>query len=729
MKLIHHLFLKSYDPDTLREYDMIRTVSVCLLSLFFLLAVILIMGDIPASGAVKLGALMLFILFELILIRQGWFKIAAPLLIISCSLLASFIVFFLEHSFANEIYMLAFLHLFVLFISTLITYHFLYVFISFGMAAVSFILHFLFRSPSHNVHSLLDLENYIACGGILFISFLIIIHIIRSHRNLFEKIENESQKNFKRAQDLESANKKLNRLYEEKRKSDEKYRVLVETATDAIFVAQDGKIKFPNSVTLQLVDYSEKEVLEKEFVEFIHPDDRSMVLERHSLRIIGKEPPINYSFRLINKKGEFLWVQLNSVFILWDGRPATLNYMRDITLQKKLEDQYRQSQKMEAIGRLAGGIAHDFNNILSGIFGYAHLAKENISDQKKTLSNIDQIIKGGGKAAELVRQILTVSRQAKKEKTPIYMAIVIKEALKLIRASIPSTITIKENIYSKKMVTADPAQIHQVVMNLCTNAFHAMMDTGGGTLAVTLKEIEISKTGSIPSIGLPPGEYLKLEISDTGSGIPPEIIKKIFDPYFTTKPVGKGTGLGLAIVSGIVEEHGGHMEVYSEPDQGASFHIFLPVIQEQAVSGKSEIPERIIEGGSETIMIVDDEDDILESACEILENLGYQTKAFQDSSSAFAEFQAHPDRFDLVVTDMTMPSMNGLDLSKKIFEIRPDQDIFLCTGFSEEINKEKALDIGVAKYFEKPLAIDEFLIEVRDTLDQKSSKKTVKSKN
>ena len=398
-----------------------------------------------------------------------------------------------------------------------------------------------------------------------------------------------------------------------------------------------------------------------------------------------------------------------------------LGAYQDITDRKQLEAQLQQTQKMEAIGTLAGGIAHDFNNILSGIFGYSHLAQTHIQNPEKANKHIEQIIKGSQRATELTRQILTFSRQSEYQKQPFKIYLEISEALKLLRSSIPSTIKIQTRLDSKKMVLADPIRIHQLIMNLCTNAFHAMRKTGG-CLTVSLTDIEIAGSKFLKDKMKNPEEYIKLEVSDTGHGMDTKTLKRVFDPYFTTRMKGDGTGLGLALVQAIVEEHDGFLEVNSKLKKGTNFYLYFPVAKEEI---KEKIPEA--EGmlkmtGNESIMIVDDEEPIRESCKEFIENYGYHVQTFSNGIEAFETFQTNPAKFDLIVTDMTMPGLTGDKLASKILKIQPDIPIVLCTGFNENITQKKAIALGINQFIQKPLLSQDLLGLIRRILDDKSGK-------
>jgi nitrogen-specific signal transduction histidine kinase/CheY-like chemotaxis protein len=397
---------------------------------------------------------------------------------------------------------------------------------------------------------------------------------------------------------------------------------------------------------------------------------------------------------------------------------------RDITEQKEVErekaalqERLQQAQKMEAIGALAGGIAHDFNNILSSILGFAELADLDIPENTKAKHNLQQSMKGALRAKDLVQQILAFSRQGKQERKPLNIKPIIKEGLKFLRASLPSTIEIRQNIEEDLgVIEADPTQIHQVLMNLCTNAAHAM-DQNGGILDVSLRNLDVDGETSLSAMGVQPGPYLRLRVSDTGYGIPPETLKKIFDPYFTTKEVGKGTGLGLAVVHGIVKSYGGGIALSSEVGKGSTFDIYFPRIGGESTSSDTGEGEPIPRGKHERILLVDDEEMIVEIGRNFLEHLGYEVAARTGSVGALELFRVQSARFDLVITDMTMPNMPGDKLAQELLRIRPEIPIILCTGFSEHITEEKAKAMGIRGFVKKPLVMRELGKAVRSVLD------------
>jgi CheY-like chemotaxis protein len=340
-----------------------------------------------------------------------------------------------------------------------------------------------------------------------------------------------------------------------------------------------------------------------------------------------------------------------------------------------------------------------------------------LKNHEKADKDIEQVRKGAEKAADLVRQILNVSRKSVDQKQIIPVYSVVKEALKLLRATIPSTIEIREKIVSRAAVYTSPVKIHQIIMNLCTNAYHAMLETGG-ILTVCLKEIRFTEKDCASEPDILPGRYLALEVSDTGTGIEPAVLDKIFEPYFTTKEKGKGTGLGLAVIFGIVKEHGGHIRVHSKPGQGATFRVYLPVTEKEEGPVRSGAGQDARISGSESILLVDDEEELLRAEKELLEELGYSVRAFTNPVKALEAFRLNPGGVDIVITDMTMPGITGLELAKKIMGFKPGQPVILCTGYSDLINREKAISEGIREYLEKPVDIKELARLIRTTFDK-----------
>jgi PAS domain S-box-containing protein len=500
--------------------------------------------------------------------------------------------------------------------------------------------------------------------------------------------------------------------------SEEKYRLLIENANDAIFVAQDDRIKFANSKTAQMIGSTPSEMMDMPFTELIHRADRDLVLSRHFECLHGNIPPGRYSFRTADAVGKIRWIDLNTVKIGWEGRPATLNFARDITHQKQLEAQLLNAQKMEAIGTLAGGIAHDFNNILSAVIGYTDLAALILPEEEPARSSLNEVMNAALRAKELVRQILTFSQTHEQEQKPVRMDLIIQEALKLLRPSLPATIEIELQIDCHGTILADPTQMHQVVVNLCTNAYHAMQEEGG-LLKVRLAEVKFNSDDLVDPLGLDAGDYLKMTIADTGHGMDEQTLQRIFDPYFTTKESGKGTGLGLAVVYGIVNAHQGAIQVNSAPGKGATFEVFFPSIRNVTTDEpiSFEQPSR----GDESILFVDDEAALVRLATQLLEKCGYRVVGITDPLEALALFKSDPDQFDLVITDMTMPHMTGNQLARALQDIRPEVPIIISTGYSEKISPEKAQMMGIRDFLMKPLSFSNLTKSVRKAIDQKES--------
>ena len=395
-------------------------------------------------------------------------------------------------------------------------------------------------------------------------------------------------------------------------------------------------------------------------------------------------------------------------------RRKIAEHQKEKEKNRNLETQLRQSQKMEAIGTLAGGIAHDFNNILFPIFGYTQMLLEDAPVQGPLRHGLNQILVGAERARDLVQQILTVSRQQEQITRPVQPHLIIKEVLNLTRSSLPSTIKINRNIDARcGMIMADPTQIHQLAMNLITNAFQAMEATGG-ELSLSLKATEL-QGAELSAPGMTPGPYICLTVKDTGPGIDKEIQERIFDPYFTTKKKGRGTGLGLSIVNGIVQSHGGQIQLFSRPGQGAEFRVFLPIIKKNhrdPVKNSTALKQ-----GTERILLVDDQDTVINVQKRMLEHLGYHVTPCIHPGEALKLFSAAPHGFDLIITDLTMPGMTGDRLAVEMLGIRGDIPILLSTGFSESMTREKATSLGIKALLMKPVTMELLSKTLRKLLD------------
>lgn len=387
----------------------------------------------------------------------------------------------------------------------------------------------------------------------------------------------------------------------------------------------------------------------------------------------------------------------------------------EIAEREKAEEKLLQSQKMESIGTLAGGIAHDFNNILSAIVGYTDLALSKNRNKNEVEEDLRQVRIAAARATGLIKQILTFGRRQQQEKIPLQLSLVITEAIKLLRASIPTTIDIRQDITTEGVVLADPTQIHQVIMNLCTNAYHAMLDRGG-ILSISLKEITLEQPMIDGTIELAPGRYLKLSVTDTGCGMDRVTLARIFDPYYTTKVQGSGTGLGLSVVHGIVMSHQGKISVYSEPGQGTTFNVYLPMItQEISVAPAVEpLPPR--ENGHERIMVVDDDDAIRDLTSQILANAGYRVDLFTNGTEAWAALCNSPDNWDLLLTDQTMPGMTGNQLAANLQDLRAALPVIICSGYCDIREEKGAQALGIRSYLQKPVSASTLLAAVAAAL-------------
>jgi signal transduction histidine kinase/ActR/RegA family two-component response regulator len=430
---------------------------------------------------------------------------------------------------------------------------------------------------------------------------------------------------------------------------------------------------------------------------------------------------------IIRKDGTTVWTETRASFLREsDGSLAgIIGVTRDISRRRQAETRLQQAQKLEAIGSLAGGIAHDFNNILSAIIGYAQLAMDRVPKDSPVQADLAQVYKAGERAKGLVMQILSFSRQQEQNAAPVQIRPIIKEVLKFLKSTLPASIGIRQALVTgQEKILADPTRIHQVLMNLCTNAAHAM-DNTGGTLTVGLDTVTLDPDDVAGHPDLKPGRFLKLTVNDTGHGIEPDILPKIFDPYFTTKEKDKGTGLGLATVHGIIRSYGGVVTVYSEPGQGATFHVYFPVIDDPA--GSDPVPAGTGYGddaavrGNAAILFVDDEPAIANLGKQLLRHLGYRVTSLTDPVAALALFKDHPDRFDLVITDLTMPGMKGDRLAGELIKIRPDIRVILCSGFSVQLSEDEAEAAGIKAFVEKPFLKQDLAAVIQQVLGDKNA--------
>jgi two-component system cell cycle sensor histidine kinase/response regulator CckA len=479
---------------------------------------------------------------------------------------------------------------------------------------------------------------------------------------------------------------------------------------------EEGRFLEVNPAWLEQLGYDREEVIGKWFGDFLAPGQAEHFLKNFPcFKALGAIEGVE--FELVRKDGSPLNVAFSGK-ISHDGQgrfKQTHCIMQDISERYRLERQLRQAQKMESIGTLAGGIAHDFNNILGAVMGYTEVALMDTRAGDPIRDSLEQIRKATFRARDLTKQILTFSRQGEQELKSIRLGLLIKEALKLLRASIPTTIEIRQEIRAKETwILGDPTQIHQVLMNLCTNALQAMAGRPG-LLEIGLERIELDGSNLPRYPGLIPGPHLHLTISDNGAGIDSRIIDRIFDPFFTTKGLGEGTGMGLSVVHGIIKNHRGLVTVYSEKGTGTSFHIYFPSLQE---GSGIEMPDSgALPTGKEHILLVDDEEFLINVGRQMLERLGYRVTSRSSGFEALELFQAQADRFDLVITDQTMPRMTGLELARELLALRPELPIVLCTGFSEGLTAERAKSIGIRDFLMKPIVLRDLAQKIRMVLD------------
>jgi len=447
------------------------------------------------------------------------------------------------------------------------------------------------------------------------------------------------------------------------------------------------------------------------------PADLERMREYHGQRRGDPDSaPGEYEFLFIDRQKNVKNIALNVAVIPGTGK--SIAALVDITGMKQVEKRLQQAQKMESIGTLAGGIAHDFNNILAGMLGYTQLAMLGLPKSSQVYTNLENIIGAGRRGRDLIKQILSFSRHQTPRTEPVLLRPIIKEIVKLLGATLPSTIEIRQILKGdQEYVMANATKIHQILTNLCTNAGYAMQENGG-ILELKTDIVEIGSEAGGFNFNLTPGKYLKITVSDTGCGIDPEILDKIFEPYFTTKPHGQGNGLGLAVARGIAAGCGGTITVYSEPEKGTTFNVYLPVVEKNKVridKGKPVVGHR-----HGRILFVDDEPTLVDTSRQILEHSGYDVTGLTSSIEALDLFRKQPDAFDLVIADMTMPAMTGDKLAREIMRIRPGFPVVICSGFSKQLVSRSAGDIGVRAILMKPLLDNELISVIDEILSKKN---------
>lgn len=480
---------------------------------------------------------------------------------------------------------------------------------------------------------------------------------------------------------------------------------LVEASSEAIIVTDpEGIIQFVNPAFETITGYSRAEVKGKS-IRILESGEHSEEFQKSLWDTISAGKI--WKGELIDRKkdGSFFEMQV-TISPISDQNGNIIGYVsceRDITRERELEKQLNQAHKMQAMGTLAGGIAHDFNNILMGILGYTEIGLEETEKDSPEHESFQQIFGAGIRAKDLVKQILSFARSSKKKKAPVQVSIMVREILKFIESTVPSNIELKKNIKTHSSTLGDPTMIHQILMNLCSNAAYAMRDTGG-TLDILLEDFNLTMEDAHNFADIKPGPYIKLTVNDTGKGIPPKIINKIFDPFFTTKPVGEATGMGLSVVRNSVKDLNGEIKVASTVGKGSTFTVFIPRLEMHEgsqLSEKSHLPG----GSGEKVLFVDDEILLAELMEKMLSKLKYKVDTFNKPEEALAAFRKAPADYSLVITDQTMPGMPGSSLAKEILALRPDIPVFLCTGYSNALNKDQILAIGIKDILVKPVSM------------------------
>jgi two-component system cell cycle sensor histidine kinase/response regulator CckA len=506
--------------------------------------------------------------------------------------------------------------------------------------------------------------------------------------------------------------------------SEEKYRLVIDNAKEIILIAQDGRVKWANQKMYEITGYSEKEVLSQPFIKFIHPDDREMVMATYTKRVKGEKVPDVYSFRVVGSNDEIRWLQISAVSTIWENKPATLNFLIDITEQKEAEDkiiekerQLHRAQRMEAIGRLTGGIAHDFNNMLTVILGYSDYLLKHYETNHHLTPFMKNIKEAGEKAASLTQQLLAFSRRQFLQPRVVNLNTIIANTKKMLERLLDEDIHLVINLEpALNNSKLDENQIEQVLMNLAINAGDAMPK--GGTLLIKSKNIYLSEEYIDNHFSPKPGYYVMIAVSDNGIGMDKETLEHVFEPFFTTKEESKGTGLGLSTVYGIVKQSNGYIGVYSEPGEGTTFKIYFPRVTEKVdieVISKSKTP---LLSGSENILLVEDDDIVRDSIYSIITSKGYSVITAKNGEDVFKEINKKPiQKPHLLITDIIMPGISGFNLAEIMKQKFPDIKILYMSGYSNNaITQRGFLEDGVP-FIQKPFTMNDICIKIREVLD------------
>ncbi|THB75988.1 MAG: PAS domain S-box protein [Desulfobulbaceae bacterium] len=492
--------------------------------------------------------------------------------------------------------------------------------------------------------------------------------------------------------------------------SEARYRALFKSSSDAVFMIDPESLDVldANDRATQLYGYDHNTLLKMKVTELSAEPTKTR-------EAVGSERETIIPLRYHRKADKTVFpVEITASYVDLGGKRINISTIRDISEIKEFQLKLQQAQKMESIGNLAGGIAHDFNNILSSIIGFSQLAMDNTEPGSSIKDDLQEIFQASMRAKELVNQILTFARKSDEEKVILNINDLAQETLTFIRSSLPSSIKIDADISSTYSILASASHIHQVIMNLCTNGAQAM-EKDGGTLTITVSNYTSNETPPPGLEHLQPGKYIQIEVSDTGKGIPDTIIDSIFEPYYTTKDIGKGTGIGLSVIHGIVQEYNGDISVVSKVGKGSTFRVLLPATTDKATSKPEK--KKDLPGGSERVLFVDDEASVVKLGMRMLAKLGYQVDGETSSLAALERFRQSPERYDLVVSDVTMPELTGIKLIPKLREIRPEIPVILCTGYSSQVSEQDGVLAGANAIIAKPFVKDTLAKMVRTVLD------------
>jgi len=498
--------------------------------------------------------------------------------------------------------------------------------------------------------------------------------------------------------------------------SEEKYRLVVQNASQGIVVLQDGRLKFINAWACEFMAYPESEMFGKPFLSFVHPEDRGLVAERYEKRLKGEPTPPVYSFRLVGRTGRSSWVEVSAARVLWEGQPAALAFLSDITERKRLEEQVLQLQKMEAVGRLAGGVAHDYNNFLQVIMGYGEMLEKGLPTDDPLRKYVAGIQKAADRAASLTQQLLAFSRRQAVMPVVLDLSRAVAEAGKMLRRLIGEDIEMTTELAPDLgRVRADMVQVEQMIMNLALNARDAMPQ--GGKLTLRTANVVLDEAFTASRLEVSPGPYVLLEVSDTGHGMDESTLAHIFEPFFTTREKSQGTGLGLSMVYGIVKQSGGHIEVESAPGKGATFKVYFPRIEEEEQQRKSAPAETTLPGGTETVLLVEDEPEIQGLIREVLSAQGFSVLEAGNGEEALKLSGELPGPIHLLITDVVMPGMSGRDLAQRLAALRPDMKLLFMSGYTDDAIIRHGLLVEKLAFLQKPFRPEALLRKVRETLD------------